>query len=101
MAIYKEIADKKGIVTRYHKIGKISIMPITTKKEADKRSHFICANVQSYASESYRRISEENLISSRDYHIFVTLDEMSSAPIYELAYNKLKEFSTFEGAEDC
>jgi hypothetical protein len=101
MALFKETTDRKGITTRYHKIGKMSIVKHTPKDEADERSHLICANVQSYASEDYRRADENNAILSRDFHIFVTLDEIAETPILTLAYDKLKALPTFDGAEDC
>ena len=101
MALYKEITDRKGVTTRYHKIDKMSIVKTAPKNETSDKTHIICAALMSYASEDYRRANDDNAITSRDYHFPVTLDEISTTPILTLAYNKLKALPTFDGAEDC
>ena len=106
MALFKEITKDNGIPTAYHKIKKVSVVMRSPaeKYEADEtidNTHVLCVNVKSYVSEDYRRVSEDNSVSSRDYNFRVTLAEVSETPVLELAYAKLKAEPNFEGAEDC
>ena len=101
MALNKAITDAKGITTNYHKVGTLSLVKYVPKNETDETSHILCVNVSSFVSEEYRRESEKLAVSNRDYHIKVTLAELSETPVLTLAYNKLKSLPIFEGAEDC
>ena len=101
MALNKAITNAKGITTNYHKVGNLSLVKYTPKNEADETSHLICANVASFVSEEYRRESEKLAVSSRDYHIKITLAELETVPMLALAYAKLKSLLAFEGAVDC
>ena len=101
MALFKEITNTKGVTTNYHKVGKLSLVRYTPKDETDETSHLLCVNVASFVSEDYRRASDENAVSSRDYHIKLTLAELEAIPLLTLAYAKLKATDSFNGAEDC
>lgn len=99
MALNKEIINTKGIITSYHKVGNFSITKRVTKEDAIEC--LICTNVKSFVSEEYRRISEDNSVSNRDYHLKAALEEVAQTPIYELIYNKLKEQTDFFEATNC
>lgn len=106
MALYKEIIKNNGISTAYHKIKSVSVVMRSpyVDEETDKvteSTHLLSVKVKSYVSEDYRRVSEDNAVSSRDYNYRVTLAEIAETPILELAYAKLKDMPEFEGAEDC
>lgn len=101
MALNKAITNEKGITTNYHKVGTLSLVKYIPKEDTDDTSHLLCVNVYSFVSEDYRRESEKLAVSNRDYHIKVTLAELSETPILALAYNKLKSLPIFENAEDC
>ena len=106
MALYKEIKKDNGITTAYHKIKKVTAIMRTPLHDEEtneivENTHLLCVNVKSFVSEDYRRVSEDNAVSNRDYHIRVTLAELAETPIVALAYAKLKAEPNFEGAEDC
>lgn len=101
MALLKAITNKKGITTNYHKVGDVSLVKLVSDGNSEDETYLICTNVKSFVSEDYRRISEGNTVSSKDYHFKVTLAEIAETPILELAYAKLKDMPEFEGAEDC
>lgn len=106
MALYKEKIENNGITTRYHKIKKVSLAMRSPyvdeeKNETINDTHLLTISVKSYVTEDYRRNFEENPAYSRDYHIRVTLNEISSTPIISLAYYKLKYLDEFYGSRDC
>ena len=101
MALNKAITNEKGVTTNYHKVGTLSLVKHAPKDETDETSHLLCVNVSSFVSEEYRRESEKLAVSSRDYHIKVTLAELETTPLLALIYAKLKALPIFEGAEDC
>ena len=95
MALKKAITNKKGVTTNYHKIGNFSV------RKTDNERYTICAQVLSFVSEEYRRLSEANAVVNIDYIVRADADEISTTPILALAYDKLKTLPTFDGAEDC
>ena len=106
MALYKEITKDNGITAQYHKIKKVSVVmrsPYVDEETSEiiNDTHLLCVNVKSYVSEDYRRVSEDNAVYIRDYHVKVTLAEIAETPILELAYAKLKEMPGFTDAKDC
>ena len=105
MALCKEITKENGITTEYHKIKNVSVTMRTSRidegiNEIDN-THLLSVKVKSYISEEYRRASEDNAVSSKDYSFRVTLAEIAEMPIVALAYAKLKTEPNFDGAEDC
>ena len=105
MALYKEITKENGISTAYHKIKNVSVTMRTPRIDEETNetdnTHLLSVKVKSYVSEDYRRVAEDNAVSSRDYNFKVTLAELAETPIVALAYAKLKAEPNFEGAEDC
>ena len=106
MALYKEIVKDNGIIATYHKIKNVSIMmrsPHVDEEtnEIKENTHLLSVKVRSYVSEEYRRNSEDNAVSNRDYHFRITLEEIAETPVLALAYNKLKKLSVYADAIDC
>lgn len=88
MAIMKEHIDNRGIITRYHKVGGVSV-----------RGGLLSFTLESFPSEEYRRTSQP--ASMRNYHFDITVEEEESMGIRQLCYTKLKSLDEWADATDC
>ena len=88
MAVMKERVDDRGIITRYHKIGNVSV-----------RSNLINFVLESYPSKEYRETAQP--ASVYNYYFEITLEEEESMGIRQLCYTKLKTLDEWADATDC
>lgn len=88
MALAKEYVDNRGIITRYHKVGGVSV-----------RNSLLSFTLESYPSEEYRRTAQP--ASMRNYHFEITIEEEESMGIRQLCYAKLKALDEWADATDC
>ena len=88
MALSKELVNKKGIVTNYHKISHV-----------DLRDSTLHCMIDSYVSRDYR--DAEQSADSSMFSFDITVEEEESMGIRALCYNKIKSLEAWADAEDC
>lgn len=95
MALYKEIEQQNGVVTKYHRIVSMNIIT---------NIHNVI-EVASYTSQAKREEEVQAIIDGTDRNMYIETIYIS-APYdqnmsIESAYEWLKQQSLFESAEDC
>lgn len=95
MALYKEIEQSNGVVTKYHRIVSMNI--ITNIQNV--------IEVASYTSQVKRNEEVVAIEEGSEHNIYINTIYIS-APYdqnmtVESAYEWLKEQEMFDGAEDC
>lgn len=88
MALTKELVNKNGVVTNYHKVSNATLCD----------NHLWCS-LESYVSKDYRE-AELSADSSR-FTFDITLTEEESMGIRALCYNKIKALESWADATDC
>lgn len=95
MALSKSFIAENGIHTEYHKISEVIV---NTSRDTEKESKLLI-KVDSYVSQAYRTTASAPA-SSKMYQFDITVEEEESMGIRQLAYNKLKELTEWEGVLD-
>lgn len=95
MALYKEIEQSNGVVTKYHRIVSMNI--ITNIQNV--------IEVASYTSQNKREQEIKALEEGLEHDVYINTIFLN-APYtqdmtVETAYDWLKEQSLFENAQDC
>ena len=88
MALTKELVNKKGIVTNYHKVSDVTL-----------RDGRLRCRMESYVSKDYR--DAEMSADSSSFMFDVTLEEEESMGIRALCYTKIKALEAWADATDC
>ena len=108
MALNKSITNQLGVTTNYHKIREIEMRKIRrtdldpeTEEAKIVESYSMQVQIFSYVSAEVRQNSESYAADRKQLILSATVEEGDSTPAFELAYNKLKGTSIFEGATDC
>lgn len=90
MALYKEIRQEDGVMTKYHRI-------LFIQKTINKQNSIA---ILSYADE-YSRESEKESAENRPYKKSITYEvDYDEKMTVESAYGWLKTLPEFEGSED-
>ena len=95
MALKLNITNNKGITTTYHRIDEV----VVRKNSNEKYS--LMVQMMSYVNEIMRRVSTHNFVETKTYEIICTAEEIENQSVIKICYDKLKNRSVFDGAEDC
>lgn len=116
MALNKEITSKTGVTTNYHKIDNLrmdKVFELVRVPEdhpnydpdntvTEKQFYYsISFRLLSYVNVEIRTMSEMLAAESKEIRVRASIDEGDNTPIFNLAYNKLKELERYKGAIDC
>lgn len=88
MALAKELINRKGVVTNYHKISNVNL-------DGDR----LHCRVESYVSKDYR--DAEQPADSSTFNFNITVEEEESMGIRALCYSKIKALESWADATDC
>ena len=95
MALYKEIEQANGVITKYHRIVSMNI--ITNIQNI--------IEVASYTSQDKRNVEMLAIENGELHDVYIDTTFMSApynqGMTIELAYEWLKEQEMFKGSEDC
>lgn len=93
MALSKTIKKENGVETSYHKIKGVYL------QVEDNGELMLVIRLESYLNREYR--AKNKPISSKNYNIFLSSDEVDNLSIRQYAYSKLKELPEWSDAVDC
>lgn len=88
MALSKQVVNKDGVVTNYHKVIQVNL-----------QDNALSCFVNSYVSKEYRELERP-----ADHQLFsfeISVEEEESMGIRQLVYKKIKELPEWADAEDC
>ena len=88
MALTKELINKKGVTTNYHKIGYVELI-----------EGIVRCRLESYVSKDYR--DADLPADSSMFNFDITVAEEESMGIRALCYNKIKALDEWADAIDC
>lgn len=116
MALKKQIIEKNGVVTEYHKIVNILVNPKTIHyikepqttegkpvwyRQVRKEGYEIKVTLASYVNIDLRNKSADFVVLKNNFVFIIDAQQMEENSIFETAYTELKTLSQFAGAEDC
>ena len=88
MALTKELINRQGVVTTYHKISNVSL-----------DSNRLRCRIESYVSKDYREV--EQPADSSTFNFDITVEEEEAMGIRALCYTKIKALEDWSDATDC